>query len=297
MHKKEQKYVFLKEPKIQDNFLYISVEQLKMLILHEKDNCVFLLGEKLILRQKKGIAIGGHMSSALAIMLANYAEHMSLNAMVNYSVMGLKCNEIIGGLRITDDGLIFIVVNRKWRHAAKLAAMVFELFVRLFMVFSNGSLNLIFEDYCRVYEFLENLVFHNNDKVVVRFNSKNFKCVWKDGLQKIKKGAARFSATSANIKINTIMSTFFRIRAGSSFDFLCQCDSLMFIYEVIVAFKWPENWIESALYKAAAHRSQVEGLWEKVIVIFNKVKRCGVESLLLEIDKMENEQKHFLVCM
>ena len=132
-----------------------------MLILHEKDNCVFLLGEKLILRQKKGIAIGGHMSSALAIMLANYAEHMSLNAMVNYSVMGLKCNEIIGGLRITDDGLIFIVVNRKWRHAAKLAAMVFELFVRLFMVFSNGSLNLIFEDYCRVYEFLENLVFHN----------------------------------------------------------------------------------------------------------------------------------------
>ena len=71
----------------------------------------------------------------------------------------------------------------------------------------------------------------------------------------------------------------------------------MFIYEVIVAFKWPENWIESALYKAAAHRSQVEGLWEKVIVIFNKVKRYGIESLLLEIDKMENELKHFLVCM
>ena len=66
----------------------------------------------------------------------------------------------------------------------------------------------------------------------MRFNSKNFKCIRKDGVQKIKKGAARFSATSANIKINTIMSTFFRIRAGSSFDFLCQCDSLMFIYEV-----------------------------------------------------------------
>ena len=71
----------------------------------------------------------------------------------------------------------------------------------------------------------------------------------------------------------------------------------MFIYEVIVAFKWPENWIESALYKAVAHRSQVEGLWEKVIVIFNKVKRYGIESLLLEIDKMENELKHFFVCM
>ena len=140
-----------------------------MLILHEKDNCVFLLGEKLILRQKKGIAIGGHMSSVLAIMLANYAEHMSLSAMVNYTVMSLKCNMIIGGLRITDDGLLFIVVNRKWTHTAKLAAMVLELFVQLFMVFSNGSLNLIFEDYCRVYEFLENLVFHNHDKVVVRF--------------------------------------------------------------------------------------------------------------------------------
>ena len=52
-----------------------------------KDNCVFLLGEKLILRQRKGIAIGGHMSSALAIMLANYAEHMSLSAMVKITLL------------------------------------------------------------------------------------------------------------------------------------------------------------------------------------------------------------------
>ena len=182
-----------------------------MFIVHEKDNCVFLLGEKLILRQRKGIAIGGHLSSALAIMLANYAEHMSLSAMVNYTVMGLKCNDIIGGLRITDDGLIFVAVNRKWRQATKLAAMVLDLFVGLFMTFSNGCLNLIFEDYCRVYEFLENVVFHNNDKFVVRFTSKNFKCVRKDGLQKIKKVAARFSAMSANININTITATLFQI--------------------------------------------------------------------------------------
>ena len=89
-----------------ENFLFISVQQLKELIMHEKDNCFFLLGERLVLRQRKGIAIGGHLSSALAIMLANYAEHMSLCALMSHKVMDVSSYDMIGGLRITDDGLL-----------------------------------------------------------------------------------------------------------------------------------------------------------------------------------------------
>ena len=297
VHKKHKKYVILQKPKIMENFLFISVQQLKELIMHEKDNCFFLLGERLVLRQRKGIAIGGHLSSALAIMLANYAEHMSLCALMSHKVMDVSSYDMIGGLRITDDGLLFVVVNKQWKNADELAMMILEVFVGLFMFFSGKTLNLIFEDYCDKYEFLENLVYHKNASILVRFNSKNFMSVRTVGTQTIKKGAARFSATSASIKINTIMSTMFRIRAGSSFDFLCQCDALKFIYEVIVAYKWPGNWIESALYKSASHSSQVEGLWDKIIVLFNKVKKIGLQYLLDEIDKMEEEIALFILCM
>ena len=33
---------------------------------------MIFLGENMVMRQKKGIAIGGYISSALAILLANY---------------------------------------------------------------------------------------------------------------------------------------------------------------------------------------------------------------------------------
>ena len=66
---------------------------------------------------------------------------------------------------------------------------------------------------------------------------------------------------------------------------------------MIAAYKWPENWIESALYKSASHSSQVEGLWDKIIVLFNKVKKIGLQYLLDEIDKMEEEIALFILCM
>ena len=77
VHKKNKKLVFVKEPDMVKNFMFISTSQLCLLIEFEMKNCFFLLGRKSVLKQIKGLSIGGHLSSALAIMLANYAEHMS----------------------------------------------------------------------------------------------------------------------------------------------------------------------------------------------------------------------------
>ena len=46
------------KPSLEDNFEHLSVQQLKMLVDHEIKNGFFLLGEELVMQQKKGILIG-----------------------------------------------------------------------------------------------------------------------------------------------------------------------------------------------------------------------------------------------
>ena len=66
-------------------------------------------------------------------MLANYAEHMSLCALMNHKVMDVSSCDMIGGLRITDDGLISVSVNKQWKNVDEVATMILEVFVGLFM--------------------------------------------------------------------------------------------------------------------------------------------------------------------
>ena len=68
---------------------------------------------------------------------------------------------MLGGLQITDDGLILIAVDKRWGDYEKIVVV----FISLFMFYTNSSLNLNFEDYAKVYEFLESLVHHKRDKV------------------------------------------------------------------------------------------------------------------------------------
>ena len=93
------------------------------------------------------------------------------------------------------------------------------------------------------------------------------------------------------------IATFFRIRKGSSFDIFCKCDSLKFIFEVLEVYKWPQNWVEAALFKTSRHRTQVEGLWEKVIGIFQNVKKNDTNWLLNQIDNMEDGIGKFIGVM
>ena len=287
VHKKNKKWIFTVKPQLEECFHYISVAQLKMLIDHEIQNGFFLLGKQLVLKQLKGISIGGHLSSALAILLANYAEHMALTVISGYPQMYISGMHVIGGLRITDDGLLLVTVNKLWPNNFQTAAIILNIFVELFMFFTNRSLLVLFEDYSKKYEFLENIVVHHKDSVYVRFHVKNFDHIRKYGCQKVKKGAAKDSATSANVKINTLMSTFFRIRIGSSFDDFCKCDALKYIYEVASVYDWPRSWLMKALYKTASHKTQVEGIWSQIIHIAEEVRKKGTGWLLEEIDKME----------
>ena len=114
VHKKNNKWFFTVKPQLEECFHYISVSQLKMLIDHEKQNGFFLLGKHLVLKQLKAISIGGHLSSALAILLANYAEHMALTVISGYLKLYISGMHVIGGLRITDDGLLLVALNKLW---------------------------------------------------------------------------------------------------------------------------------------------------------------------------------------
>ena len=96
--KRNKKWVFTIKPSLEDNLKYLSVCQLKMLVDQWIKNGFFLLGENLVM--------WGHLSSALAIMLANFPELRALSAMTAETSLCMNKRDSIGGLRITNDGLI-----------------------------------------------------------------------------------------------------------------------------------------------------------------------------------------------
>ena len=114
-------------------------------------NGFFLLGENLVM--------WGHLSSALAIMLANFPELRALSAMTAETSLCMNKRDSIGGLRITNDGLILVAVNKYW------ADKTLNIFVDLFMLFANRSLKMTFEKYAKQYEILENVIMCMSDSM------------------------------------------------------------------------------------------------------------------------------------
>ena len=66
----------------------------------------------MIMKPLKDLSTGGFHSSALAMMLVNYEEHLALSLQSNSMICSQSGLRIIDGLRITDDGLIIIVLSR-----------------------------------------------------------------------------------------------------------------------------------------------------------------------------------------
>ena len=93
------------------------------------------------------------------------------------------------------------------------------------------------------------------------------------------------------------MATFFRIRKGSSFDIFCKCESLKFIFEVLEVYKWPQNWVEAALFKTLKHRTKVECLWNKIIWMFQNIKKNDMNWLLHQIKNMKDDIGKFIGVM
>ena len=83
-HKRNKKlvYIFTQKPDFPQKLFHLSNQQLVDLVTFDMKNCIFKIGKKCIMKQLKGLSIGpgGYLSSALALMLANYAEHKSLTA-------------------------------------------------------------------------------------------------------------------------------------------------------------------------------------------------------------------------
>ena len=88
---------------------------------------------------------------------------MAMSAMMEKQFMNVWGTDVLGGLQITDDGLILIAVDKRWDNHERIAAVILAVFILLFIFYTNSSLNLIFEDYAKVYEFLEKMVYHKED--------------------------------------------------------------------------------------------------------------------------------------
>ena len=261
VHKKNRKFVFHTKPKLEENFYFISKSQIWELVIFDLDNCYFMLGQHTLIKQNKGLSIGGQLSSALAIMLANYAEHKTLSELFTGNILrnqeGLL---IIDGLRITDDGLIFVVINR-CVQGEDFAFQVISAFIAKFEQFTGHSLNIILAKQSNEYQIFENSVINLNSKVVVMFHVKNFQSLLQTGVQKIKKGVHPISACSTLIKVNTLMQTFMRIKHGSTFDIFCLLSSLQFIFEVNTGFNWDPIWTKHAVYKLMFHARFSGEIW------------------------------------
>jgi len=84
----------------------------------------------------------------------------------------------------------------------------------------------------------------------------NTRCITINGvhLQNVKKGAHKDSMSSNQIKINSLAHTFCRIEEGCSLNIFTSLCSWKFIFEVLICYKWPINWIIQSLHSNNSRR-------------------------------------------
>jgi hypothetical protein len=248
INKTNVKIVMIKAPKLMNEFYYLNVDQIIKVIIHDMSNAYFRLGVRdQIMRQTAGLSIGGHLSSALAIMLANYGEHMALSSIYSSNFFSVFDKLIIEGVRIVDDGLLFFAndkLNCNWEIEF---GFVLELFLKWFGHFTGNTLNLVFDKLSSSYEFLENKLFLDDNCLKISCNIKNFESLVKNGQQKYVKGIHKYLIISSRIKMHTIFTSFLRIDRGCSEHELIIISALKFIYVVLCAYKWPKHWIKEAV--------------------------------------------------
>ena len=146
------------------------------------------------------------------------------------------------------DGLLIVVLN-KTLHSHQNAMVILKAFITDFEAATGHSLNIIFADAARTYHIFENTVINTGSRIVIKFHLKSYKSLRENDVQIIKKGVHPGSAISTEVKINTMLNTFMRIRNVSSFDSFAIISVLQYTYEVRVAYSWDESWVMRALFK------------------------------------------------
>ena len=292
VHKRSKSTVLLVPPDIESAFYCITIEQIVSIIMYEFKNGWFLLGESLIARQKAGLSIGGHLSSAEAIMLANFAEHKALSSSLYQHKFFYRGIRVIDGVRATDDALIFTVGDVRNPNCLVESKKILELFKALFLAIM-GNLVLEFDDHADCYEFTENIITNVFSEIIVSYNNKNFQSLITCGAQKIIKGAHPSSLSSNSIKVNTISNSMVRIGRCCSLDSFTIEACLKYIYEVLVSFKWPISWIYQALKNLNARGGHSQVIWhllfeEQKLLTLNPIDAL-VNKLLLRILEIERQ--------
>ena len=303
IHKRNFKIIFLQPPKMKSLFYDITPFQIIEIIKFDMENAWFCLGESLIGKQKEGLSIGGFLSSMLAIMLANYAEHMAIMSSINRHKFFSNDTQIIDGVRATDDGLIFIVLDMRQTDIFPKALNILKVFKREFVKYMGGKIILEFDPVNNKYSYLENIVINTYNSILIMFFNKNYDQLFKEGTQAIIKGADMNSMTAEHIKVNSLTQAFMRIREGCSFDTFANICVFKFIYEVLKGYKWPRKWLKKSLFIVSNHISQSAEFWYALVrIIEEKIMKRGVKSELtdkLVLRKLEKiiyeEERHIRV--
>ena len=136
------------------------------------NNAWFLLGDGLIGKQKEGLSIGGFLSSMLAIMLANYAEHTTVTNSLCSKSFTSNQEQIIDGVRATDDGLIFVVMDGSTSNTFKSVLHVLKNFKKEFVIKMGGKTVLEFDQVSVSYTYLENVIYNVYSDILVSFCNK-----------------------------------------------------------------------------------------------------------------------------
>jgi hypothetical protein len=184
-HKYNPKIVYHNKPILTDNFYFISTAIICKIIIHQIQNNYFMIGTEIISKQLIGLPMGGHLSSALAIMLANYAEDLCLSP--PHTPSNLYHNNITG-VRLTDDGIIVHIINTTQKYAHEIGNYAIKSYIKDFISHSGKSLNMVIEPLNNRYEVAECVIYTHKDNVYTTYNNKNFHHVHKFHCQKIAKG-------------------------------------------------------------------------------------------------------------
>ena len=93
-------------------------------------------------------------------MLANYAEHSTITSALYGTKFFKNDTQILDGLRATDDGLIFVAIDKNSTHCFKVAFNLLLLFKKKFIAKMGGKVTLEFDSVALKYIYLENIIFN-----------------------------------------------------------------------------------------------------------------------------------------
>jgi hypothetical protein len=266
----------MQRPILEDSFYKISIYQIIKTIEREMEFNYFTVGRRIVMKQKAGIAIGGKLSSPLAIMVAARAIHKTFQTVHDKIQYKRGQEKMIDGVSITDDVTIWTVINKEEKEGNQLGWERIKQFFEDFKKHTSNTLNVVLEPESDTYNMAECTITNMKEKIICTFNNKNFESIVEHGKQKVKKGIARKSPHGNHIKINIIRETMKAIQENCTNKHDCYIHLAKYIFEIIQIYDWDQKWIKDALFSMQNSNFSID--WLKIYKDLWKGKR-KIEAL------------------